>query len=105
MTFRVNRESLGRAILKLLYCNAGSFPESSHWTRFRSPDLDTGEGGISRYCENVIRRGSILGVKGRSQASQLHLYCASASGGQSVVSRRVGTYGTNSAENLASDPA
>ena len=45
--------------------------------------------------ENAIRPGSIVRVKRRSQASQLHLYSASASGGQSVVSGKVGAHGTD----------
>ena len=46
-------------------------------------------------CENAIRPGSIVRVNRRPQASQLHLYSASASGGQSVVSGKVGAYGRN----------
>ena len=46
-------------------------------------------------CENAIRPDSIVRVKRRSQTSQLHLYSAGASVGQSVVSGKVFAYGTD----------
>ena len=50
-------------------------------------DVGDEEGAID--CENTIRPGSIVRAKRRSQASQLHLYSASASDGRLVVSGRV----------------
>ena len=51
------------------------------------------EGAIN--CENVIRPGSIVTTKRRSQAIRSHLYSASASDWRSVVSGNVSAYGTD----------
>ena len=101
MTFRFNRESLGRAFsvklvgfFILLYMNIDLLPPSrsaglsprAHLPQQRRKNVGmmwVNEGAIN--CKNAIRPGSIVRGKCCLQAGQLHLYSASASDGRSVV--------------------